>query len=32
MAYTAPRVSQGFELIGNMFGPAPNANKYIAYT
>lgn len=29
MAYTAPRVSQGFELIGNMFGPAPNPNKYI---
>lgn len=29
MAYTAPRTSQGFELIGNMFGPAPNPNYYI---
>lgn len=28
MAYTAPRTSQGFELIGNMFGPAPNPNRY----
>ena len=29
MAYTAPRTTQGFELIGNMFGPAPNPNAYI---
>lgn len=28
MAYTAARTSQGFELIGNMFGPAPNPGRY----
>jgi hypothetical protein len=29
MAYAAPKTSQGFELIGNMYGPAPNPNEYI---
>ena len=28
MAYEALKVSQGFELIGNMYGPAPNPNTY----